>query len=424
MALGFAARDQVGVDPLDVVLVLDTRRPAAERQDAQRRLRHQLQLGLGLDPRPAVVDQVEAAVDRLAERRQPEVADRHPQLQGSAGAGQLDPVVREVDLTGDSLDVLEVVRRDLERLAQRLAVADQERAGLDRLVQPLVRVERDRVGELDAAKRLGAALRQAGEPAVRRVDVQPHALLAADPRQVGQRVDGARVGGACVGDDHGGAPAGGPVGLHRAAQRGGAHTHPLVGGKHAHLVGAEAEHARPAGQRGVGLVGQVQHRVLGHRADQRLAGARQGGQVGRRPARDQDAAGRLRVADPVPEPADHRQLQRSRPRGAQPPAGVEVERAGDQVAQRAGPGRLSGDERHVPGVAQAGDVGEDVALDALQDRVEAGRILGRRHGDAREHVLRCDPADHWAGIGGQSLDQHVHGAIAEAAHRLGVQRQR
>ena len=82
------------------------------------------------------------------------------------------------------------------------AVADEQRADLDRLVQPLVRVERDRVRELDPGERLAAALGEAGERAVGAVDVQPHALLAADLRQLGERVHRAGSRRAGVGDDH------------------------------------------------------------------------------------------------------------------------------------------------------------------------------------------------------------------------------
>ena len=112
-----------------------------------------------------VQSQVEAAVDRLPERGHAEVAQRDPELEGAAAAGELEAEIGEVHLAVDRLRVFEEVGGDLEASAQHGAVADEQRADLDRLVEPLVRVERDRVGELDAGECFPTALaRHANAP--------------------------------------------------------------------------------------------------------------------------------------------------------------------------------------------------------------------------------------------------------------------
>ena len=131
----------------------------------------------------------------------PKKLERQPDLERARAARELEPAVGEVDLVVLHHGVLEVVGRDLERAAQQAPVADQQAAAPERLVEPLVRVERDRVGQLDAAQRLAAALGDRREPAVGGVDVEPHAALAADGGQLGQRVDRAGVRGAGAADD-------------------------------------------------------------------------------------------------------------------------------------------------------------------------------------------------------------------------------
>ena len=67
---------------------------------------------------------------------------------------------------------------------------------------------------------------------------------------------------------------------------------PLVRRQDADLVRAEAEVARRTGERGVRLVARVRDDPRRHRPDERLAGAGDRRQVGRRPARHEDARGR------------------------------------------------------------------------------------------------------------------------------------
>ena len=56
-----------------------------------------------------------------------------------------------------------------------------------------MRVERQRVRVLDSGERLPSALGEHGEAAVRGVDVEPDAALAAEGRQLRERIDRAGV---------------------------------------------------------------------------------------------------------------------------------------------------------------------------------------------------------------------------------------
>ena len=80
-----------------------------------------------------------------------------------------------------------------------------------------------------------------------------------------------------------------------------------------------------------------------------LAGAGEGRQVGRRAAADEHAGGVGRVADPLGEPAEDGELELRHPGAAGPPAAVQVQGAGDEVAHGAGPGGEARDEGEVAG---------------------------------------------------------------------------
>ncbi len=360
----------------------------------------------------------------MPERVHPEVAQRDPQLQRAAAARQLHAQVGEVHLAIDGLGALQVAGVDLERAPQAVSVAHQQGAHLDRLVQPLVRVERDRVGQLHAGQRRAPSLRQAGEGAVGAVHVQPGVVLAADPRQLGERVDRTHRRAARVGDDQQRAPAGGQVGADRALQRVRAHAPDVVAQDHPHLVGAEPQHARGAGQRRVRLVGHVQHCARVHLPHQRLAGAGERRQVRGRPTRDQCAARLGRIADPLPEPVEHGQLQRGRAGGAQPPAGIDVERARDQISQRPRPGALAGDVGEVAGMGETGDVGQHIALEVVQDLVEPRGPLGRRHRQAPVQLAGRLGVHHRARRPRDAIHQHVDRAISQLPHDVGIECER
>lgn len=69
--------------------------------------------------------------------------------------------------------------------------------------------------------------------------------------------------------------------------------HPVrrIDGQHPNLVRSEAQHSRSPGQRGVALIGDVGHDVVGHRPDHHgLPGAGECGEVGGGAAGDQHPA--------------------------------------------------------------------------------------------------------------------------------------
>lgn len=112
--------------------------------------------------------------------------------------------------------------------SQRPEVADQETAGAVGEEHPLVRIEGDGVGELDSRERLAPAGGQREEAAVGCVDVHPQAVLAGDPGDLRERIDGAGVRRAAARDDQKGAPAGRPVLAQGGLERLGEHPEPRV----------------------------------------------------------------------------------------------------------------------------------------------------------------------------------------------------
>ena len=327
-------------------------------------------------------------VDRGPERVEPEGLDRQPDLERAPAARELEPEVGEVDLAVLDLGVLEVVGHDLERAAQQPSVAHEEAAALHRLVEPLVRVERDRVRRLDAGQRRAAALGEHREPAVRGVDVQPHAVAAADVGQRAERIDGTGVGRTGGDRREQRRAALGDVDLDRPLEPPRVEPPVRACGEHTQLLGPEAEQARRARQRRVRLVGHVGDDALVHRAEQRLARARERGHVGRRAAAEQDPRRVGRIAEPVLEPVEHGQLDLTRPRRLHPRADVDVERAGDEVAERARKRLARRHEREEPRMVGAVHVREHVGRQAPEHVGHLLRRVRRRAGQALGHLAR------------------------------------
>ena len=334
-------------------------------------------------------DELERPLDRAPERAEPEVLDRAPDLERARHPGQLEAEVGEVDLAVDRARFLQVVGRDRERVPQLGAVADEQAAALVRLVEPLVRVERDRVRVLDPGELPAPALVEHREPAVRRVHVQPHVLLVAQLDEIFQRVDRAAVRGAAVRGDEERLATGRDVGLHRRLEQVDAHLELVARRDHANLVLPEAEAACGSRHRRMRLIGDVDDQVVGHRADLRLARARERREVRRRAAADEEPGRLLRVVQPVLEPADHLELDLARPRGLHPRARVDVRGAGDQVAERPRPGAGERDVREEPGVVALAHEREHVLVEPAEDLVPVLRLLGRGPAQA----LRPSPAE-------------------------------
>ena len=151
-------------------------------------------------------------------------------------------------------------------------------------------------------------------------------MLAADSCEALQRVDRPGVRGARGGHDRQRPAAG--VGVRADRRRDGLRLEALigVGRKDADLIGPEPEHACGARDRSMSLIGDVQRRALVHRPEQRLARAREGGEVGSRAAGHEHAGGLARVADPLLEPVEDDELDAARAGALHPGADVDAER--------------------------------------------------------------------------------------------------
>ena len=115
-------------------------------------------------------------------------------------------------------------------VAEGRGVADQDGAGADRLEEGLVVVHGDRVGALDAVEQAPAGGGGEQSAAVRGVHVHPGAELLAQLGDLGQRVDGAEVGGAGGGDDGHGHQALLAAAVELAGERDGLHALVVVDG--------------------------------------------------------------------------------------------------------------------------------------------------------------------------------------------------
>ena len=395
----------------------------AEADDPQRARNEQLQrLGLG-DPPLGVLGQLERAVDRRAEGVEPERVNRDPDLERAGRSGQLQAEVGEVRLVLAGTRVAEIVGDDLEGRAQQRAVADEHAAALERLVEPLVRIERDRVRKLEPAQGAARPLAENGEAAVGRVDVKPDAVLAADPGELGQRVDGAAVRGASVRRGEQREAPGAQVGLDRGGQRLRREPERRVARQHAHLLRPEPEHPGPAGDRRMRLVRDVEHEVAAHRAGLRLARAGEGGHVRGRAAARQRSSRLCRVADPVLEPAEHLELDLARAGRLHPGTRVDVAGARDQVGERAGPGSGAGNEAEEARVVDAAAERKHVAPEALDDLRERFRAVRGRAGKPLAHLTRGRAPQRRRG-GRRALDEQVDHAVAQLAHRFRVELER
>ena len=188
----------------------------------------------------------------------------------------------------------------------------------------------------------------------------------AEGGQLHERIDRAGARRARVRDREKRAPSACLVGRDRVGERRRLEPQVLADGQDPHLVGPEAERARGPCQRGVRLIGDVDHEVVAHRADQGLARAGERGQVRGRPAGDERPRRLGRVADPVLEPPEDLQLQLGRAGRLHPGARVDVARAGDEVSERSRPRPGRRHEREVARVAGTARVREDVAEEPLQ----------------------------------------------------------
>jgi hypothetical protein len=255
--------------------------------------------------------------------------------------------------------------------------------------------------------------------------VEPRPLLAAHGGQLRQRVDRPGAGGPGAGGHEQRPPAGALVGGQRGRQRLRAHPVAVVHREHPHLVGAEPEDPGGPGHGGVGLVGEVGDHLVGHGPEQRLPGAGERGQVGRRAAADQHPGRLLGVADPLLEPAQHHQLQLAGTGGLDPGAGLDVAGAGDQVAEHARPGPGAGNVGEEAGVVVQAEERQDVAAELLEDALETLGAFRRRLVQPAGQLGRRAPAQHrLLAQPGEPVHQQVDGPVSELSHGLGVDLER
>ena len=259
------------------------------------------------------------------------------------------------------------------------------------------------------------------ETAVGRVHVEPGPALAAQRCELVERVDRAGVRRSGLRRDGERGQASLLVRVHRGCERPGGEPEGLVARQHAHLLRPKAQDPRGARDRGMRLVGDVEHEVVPHRAGAALARASQGGQVPGRAAADERAGCVGRKPDPVLEPAEHLELDLARAGRLHPRARVEVAGTGDQVTEGAGPGSGEGDEAEEARVAVAAGEREDVAVEAGEDLVERLRLVGWGAVEPVAHLCRRGAADRRLGTM-QPIDQQVDRAVANLAHRLGIER--
>src|SRR5690606_3720241 len=111
----------------------------------------------------------------------PEGEEGGGDLQGIGPAGGLERVAEQAVVAGGAVVVgVEVGDAQPGRGGEVGGVAGEEHAGGGGLPGGLVQVEGDGVGSLQACEQGAQPVREQGAPAVGGVDVEPHAVAAAD----------------------------------------------------------------------------------------------------------------------------------------------------------------------------------------------------------------------------------------------------
>ncbi len=322
------------------------------------------------------------------------------QLDPERALGALDRAGHRVDAL--ALGVVEQVAGLLvERVVEVAVAADQHGGAEARRAQHLVRVPDDRVGVLDAGQQAGVALGDQRRGAVRGVDVQPHAALAAELADRGQVVVQAGARRAGGRDERDRAPAGRARALQGVVDALRADALQVVGLELDHGVLAEAEDRGGPLDRVVRR-GRHEQRQVG--ADAARPGVGRGvrarrqhrRQAGQRAAVGQHPAGASRPADLLDHPLEDRHLDRrgggahlvDRHRVVDDPVHEVGQRGrhvrhGDLVGQRA---RVVQARRAGEVVAQerAEALGVHAALAQAAAQVEVGHhVAERRVGDRR-----------------------------------------
>ncbi len=120
-------------------------------------------------------------------------------------------------------------------------------------------IQRQRIGALHSLVKRSQRRSGGAKRSVRAVHVEPHALVRAHVRDLGQGIDRARIDGPGAPGDAEGATARGAVFRDRAPERAHVHSQPGVGRHGANRRRSQSQDFGGLAQSGVSLVGQVEH---------------------------------------------------------------------------------------------------------------------------------------------------------------------
>ncbi len=365
----------------------------------------------------ARLGQGEAARDGIAKGVQAEGLQRHPEFESAEAAGELDAVVAEIHFLMEAVDVAEILGRDAERVFEQPLVAQQHATGLEGLEQPFVRIERERIDELNTLKRPAALVAEHRSSAIRAIGVEPEPLAAAEGGELRQRIDGAGVGGAGVGNDAEGAAALCAVGGDFPFQRVKRQPEILVRGDFTDLCGREAENTERAVDRHMRLIGIVNDGIGDLIAETSVARGGERGEVGDGATADKQAAGGLRQTAELAQPIHGDQLDLSRARTGEPVAGENIEAARKRISHDGHKVAGTGHEREEARVIAVQHGSED---DLVELAHQGAGIAGLNGNGLAESRLEGGPAAHasggLSGEGGKVLDEGVDDLVAERAH--------
>ena len=278
---------------------------------------------------------IEVGADRAAKRREAVIAQRQPELQCPETARELDRLIEEregLDRIGS--ERLRIIAAEGERPARRVLAPVEEQPAVERLVEPLVRIEREGVRGGKSPERLRDG--EGREGAVGAVDMQPELLLAADGRDVGERIDCSRIDGAGGGDHGERGASGGAIGGDGRAQRLGVEAIVVARLDEREALAAESEQRHRLPDRHVRFARGVHDagaRARFVRRQARLAGHREPHQIRHRAAATQ-APGEAVAAERAAETLHQVPLDRHGRRRRAPGGHVLIEHAREQIRER------------------------------------------------------------------------------------------
>jgi hypothetical protein len=175
----------------------------------------------------------------------------------------------------------------------------------------------------------------------------------------------------------------------------------------------------------VGLVGEVDRPFLDPQPlclQLHVAGGAEGGQVGHRPAGDEEAAAVLGQPAELPQPVDRHQLDLGRTRAGEPGAEERRQAGGQGIPHGADEVARAGHEREVARMVDPHEVRQQVAPQPGEDFGVAGRPGRGRLAEQRLELLPRRLAAHRLVVqGGEMLHQQVYDPVTQVLHLLARQ---